>query len=163
MNGSAHQKRILKGTFVGESRCSWAISPGARATASVTLDAAILCIAQGISDVLMHRAAHKDMVQFGEFENANTLKSYETALSLLRLALQDPVQSKKGESLFAALLICSFEVCFASTCIITDSELWLTLGLPVFSERKPVNRTEAPTWDYQDNPTPWTRRVRRRL
>lgn len=86
-----------------------------RAGHSVILDAAIKCLAQGIKDVFKHRATHKDIVLFGEFDNTDTLKSYAKALSLLRLALHDPVQSKTGESLFAALLICGFEVCLPAT------------------------------------------------
>lgn len=78
---------------------------------SVALDAAVKCVAAGIQDVLTHHAAMGSAVRFAGFYNGKTLGLYTRALGALRVALDDPVQSTAGESLFAALLICCFEVC----------------------------------------------------
>ena len=81
-----------------------------RAGHSVVLDAAVECISAGIQDVLTYHATRGAVTQFGEFENKKTLNLYAKALSLLRYALQDPVQSAAEETLFASFLICCFEV-----------------------------------------------------
>lgn len=77
---------------------------------NAVLDVAVECISAGIQDVLTYYATRGAGVQFGEFENKKTLKLYAKALSWLRYALQDPVQSAAEETLFASFLICCFEV-----------------------------------------------------
>ena len=78
---------------------------------SVALDTAVKCVAAGMRDVLTHYKAMGSVVRFAGFYNGKTLDLYTRALKALSLALDDPVLVMEGETLFAALLICCFEVC----------------------------------------------------
>lgn len=110
---------------------------------NVVLDVAVECISAGIQDVLTHRATRGAVAQFGEFENQKTLNLYAKALSLLRYALQDPVHSAAEETLFAAFLICCFEVRAHNLCLRTSANWDI-----VVPARAQSNCEEACVWDF---------------
>lgn len=77
---------------------------------NAALDAATSCTATGIRSMFKHNVVRKPDGLFLADMTTEISRSYSMALSALRLALDDPVQSTTPEIMLAAMLLCCFEV-----------------------------------------------------
>ena len=77
---------------------------------NAALDAATSCTATGIRSMFRYNVVRKSDGLFLADITTEISKSYSTALSALRHALDDPAQSSTPEIMLAAMLLCCFEV-----------------------------------------------------
>ena len=84
---------------------------------SAVLDAAIECFAAGIRDAWEQNQAGKSDQALLLSRNIESLRLYTPAITKLRQALSDPKESLAAETLFAALLLCCFDVSFLNSSI----------------------------------------------
>ena len=78
---------------------------------SVSLDAAIDCVAARLRHIWRSRASFQPGIIDIADVSTQTQKLYAEALKTLRCALDDPAESVKAETLAAAQLLCCFDVC----------------------------------------------------
>lgn len=88
--------------FLAHLRC--------RAGYSVALDAAVRFVASGIRHVWAQREAIKSGKTSFSLKSSENLRLYTPAVSALRHALDSPDESVAAETLFAAFLLCCFDV-----------------------------------------------------
>ena len=81
-----------------------------RAGYSAALDAAVRFVASGIRDVWIRKDDFKSGPARLSPESPEHLSLYSPAVSALRQALEDPNKSLEAETLFAAFLLCCFDV-----------------------------------------------------
>lgn len=81
-----------------------------RAGHSAALDAAVRFVAAGTRQAWVQRDAIKCGQNSFNLKNSKTLRLHTPAVSALRHALDDPKESVAAETMFAAFLLCCFDV-----------------------------------------------------